>query len=66
MSLATAYVVHDDNCFLARSIASFTSAGSVLVFVSRTPWHGEIGGREESARVAPASIWCGRVGDSSS
>ncbi len=55
--LAVAYCLHDDDAFLAASIASFKSAGRVFAFVSKVPWHDEgaeyePGDWERTARIA--------------
>ncbi len=50
--IASCYMVHDDNYYLAESIASFRSAGEVFAFVSRVPWHDQPGDWEGAAEIA--------------
>src|SRR3990172_1050964 len=50
--LCCCYLLHDDVCHLAASIASFREAGPAIAFVSRTPWHGDAGDWEAAVRIA--------------
>lgn len=55
MSVAVAYILHDDSAFLDMSIRSFTSAGPGFAFVNRVPWHGDSEDWEQSAEIAEAA-----------
>ncbi len=50
--IAVCYIVHDDACYLAESIASFQSAGDLFAFVSRARWHDQPGDWAASAGIA--------------
>ena len=52
---AVSYIVHDDNYYLAPSIASFREGGDVFVFVSRVPWHEQPGDWQHTVQIAEAA-----------
>lgn len=51
MVLSSAFILHDDDCFLEDSIVSFKAAGPLHASISRTPRPGEPGVWEETARI---------------
>ncbi|HEY3783569.1 MAG TPA: glycosyltransferase [Fimbriimonadaceae bacterium] len=52
LSIPVLYCVHDDHWFLRESIRSFSSAGPVVVFVSRIGWDGTSGDWNKCVRIA--------------
>src|SRR5258708_6123849 len=60
--IGACYILHDDDYYLAESIASFQSAGKAIVFVSCVPWNDQPGDWEsaaETARSAGAEVVLG-------
>ncbi|HZH99152.1 MAG TPA: CmcI family methyltransferase, partial [Fimbriimonadaceae bacterium] len=50
--IAVAMVAHDDYYYMAESLRSYATAGDLIVFASRTPWHGTPGDWERCVTEA--------------
>src|SRR5438067_5537728 len=50
--LAVCTVLHDDAAFLGAALSAVASAGPLVCFVSRVPWHDQPGDWESAAEIA--------------